>query len=209
MCRHRGCARSCCELLAGLGVAVDAAGAVGPALRRRVASDTSRTRTSAARVRASILLAGPLAARHGRAVLPPPGGDVIGRRRLDTHFAGLRELGIDGRRRRRVPASSRRDLRGADLLLDEASVTATENILMAAGPGRRGDHGLQRGLRAARADLCALLIKMGARSPGIGTNRGTDRRGRRRWGAPSTRVGPDYVEIGSFARGRRGHRRAR
>lgn len=83
------------------------------------------------KVRSSILFAGPLAARHGRAVIYPPGGDVIGRRRLASHLLGLRALGIEitgGE-----PFTFRRAaLKGAEILLDEASVTATENILMAA-----------------------------------------------------------------------------
>ena len=85
----------------------------------------------ARQVRASILLAGPLLARCGRVTLPPPGGDVIGRRRLDTHFLALKELGarvqIDGQ----ITLQANK-LVGADLFLDEASVTATENAIMAA-----------------------------------------------------------------------------
>ena len=84
-----------------------------------------------ARVRTSILLAGPLVARHGEAIIYPPGGDVIGRRRLDTHFHGLNALGVDIK----IDESyhfKNSNLKGTEILLDEASVTATENILMAA-----------------------------------------------------------------------------
>src|SRR5205085_9991611 len=84
-----------------------------------------------ARIRASVLLAGPLLARYGRAIVPPPGGDVIGRRRLDTHIHALTQLGaeIEANRRYKMRTDG---LRGAHVLLDEASVTGTENAIMAA-----------------------------------------------------------------------------
>ena len=151
------------------------------------------------KVRGSILLAGPLAARHGSARLAPPGGDVIGRRRLDTHFAGLAALGIamdlapDGAFVLR-PAPA---LRPAEILLDEASVTATENLLMAASvaPGRTVLY--NAACEPHVQDLGNLLVQMGARIEGLGTNRiSVD-------GVPSLtgasrRVSPDYIEIGSF-----------
>lgn len=151
------------------------------------------------KVRGSILLAGPLAARHGSARLSPPGGDVIGRRRLDTHFAGLAALGIamdlapDGSFSLR-PAPA---LRPAEILLDEASVTATENLLMAAAvaPGRTVLY--NAACEPHVQDLGNLLVQMGARIEGLGTNRiSVD-------GAPSLsgasrRISPDYIEIGSF-----------
>src|SRR6266511_874191 len=87
------------------------------------------------RIRASILIAGPLAARIGEFRLPPPGGDVIGRRRLDTHILALRALGVDVKYDRGFDFQVT-DLRGADILMDEASVTATENAVMAAALAR-------------------------------------------------------------------------
>ncbi len=148
------------------------------------------------RVRSSVLLAGPMAARHGRVTLYPPGGDVIGRRRMDTHFDGLQALGI------RVRAGTkfvlqRQTLRGAEILLDEASVTATENILMAAvlAPGRTTI--FNAACEPHVADLGKLLIKMGARIGGLGTNRITVNGVTRLRGARH-RVSPDYIEVGSY-----------
>jgi len=148
------------------------------------------------RVRASILFAGPLAARHGRAVLFPPGGDVIGRRRLDTHFYGLQALGISVQGGE-FYTFRRKQLRGADLLLDEASVTATENILMAAVLAKGRTTIMNAACEPHVQDLCLLLRKMGARITGTGTNMlkitGVDRlRG------AEHRIGPDYIEVGSY-----------
>jgi UDP-N-acetylglucosamine 1-carboxyvinyltransferase len=122
-------------------------------------------------VRGSILLAGPLPARHGSATLFAPGGDVIGRRRLDTHFEGLDALGIGMAWKATPSACAAAKFRGADILLDEASVTATENILMAAtlAPGRTTI--LNAACEPHVQDLGALLNKMGAKISGLGTNR--------------------------------------
>ena len=148
------------------------------------------------RVRSSILFAGPMVARYGKVTVSPPGGDVIGRRRLDTHLDGLAQLGIT------VLVGSdyafqRECLKGADILLDEASVTATENILMAAVLA----HGRTTIYNAACEphvqDLCRMLCKMGASINGIGTNfliiEGVETLTGTRH-----RVSPDYVEAASF-----------
>ncbi|HEY8240987.1 MAG TPA: UDP-N-acetylglucosamine 1-carboxyvinyltransferase [Kiritimatiellia bacterium] len=148
------------------------------------------------RVRASILLAGPLAARHGRAVVYPPGGDVIGRRRLDTHFDGLRALGI-GIEGGAFYTFRRRTLKGADLLLDEASVTATENILMAAVLAKGRTTIFNAACEPHVQDLCRLLQKMGARITGAGTNFLKISGVGQLKGADHT-IGPDYIEIGSY-----------
>jgi UDP-N-acetylglucosamine 1-carboxyvinyltransferase len=147
-------------------------------------------------IRASILLAGPLLARFGDVTLPPPGGDVIGRRRLDTHFLALKELGaeveIGGVYRIRCRA-----LVGADIFLDEPSVTATENALMAAAVAD-GVTVLRNAASEPHVqDLARALQAMGARIEGVGTNvltvEGTDTlRG------GTFDVGPDHIEIGSF-----------
>ena len=121
------------------------------------------------RVRSSILLAGPLTARHGRAILYPPGGDVIGRRRLDTHFYGLRALGISVESGKYY-SFRKKQLRGARLLLDEASVTATENILMAATLAQGTTTIFNAACEPHVQDLGALLNKMGAQIEGLGTN---------------------------------------
>jgi UDP-N-acetylglucosamine 1-carboxyvinyltransferase len=149
-----------------------------------------------ARLRASVLLAGPMLGRFGRVTLPPPGGDVIGRRRLDTHFLAFEQLGaeVDVGGDYQVIA---RHLHGADIFLDEPSVTGTENALMAAvmAEGRTV-------LRNAASephvqDLARGLTAMGARIEGIGTNVLTVEGGGQLHGA-ALAVGPDHIEIGSF-----------
>ena len=149
------------------------------------------------RVRGSILFAGPLTARHGAAVLYPPGGDVIGRRRLDTHFDGLEALGIE------VEADAlfrlhRRTLRGAELILDEASVTATENILMAAVLTEGTTTIYNAACEPHVQDLGQLLQAMGAKIEGLGTNYITIEGVESLQGADYA-VQPDHIEIGSFA----------
>jgi len=152
------------------------------------------------RVRGSILLAGPLAARHGAVALPPPGGDVIGRRRLDTHFEGLARLGVElspdlssgAFRLRRAPRFA-----GASILLDEASVTATENLLMAAALAPGETVLFNAACEPHVQNLAALLAAMGADISGAGTNRVTIRGVPSLHGA-SARVQPDAVELGSF-----------
>ena len=148
------------------------------------------------RVRASLLLAGPLAARHGRAALYPPGGDVIGRRRLDTHFQGLRALGIavEGGE---FYTFRRKQLAGAEILLDEASVTATENILMAATLADGETTIFNAACEPHVQDLGELLNKMGAKIEGLGTNMLKIRGATRLRGAEHT-IGHDYIELGSY-----------
>ena len=131
--------------------------------KRRIRDDLCR------RVRSSLLFAGPMAARHGLAILSPPGGDVIGRRRMDTHFDGLGELGIKVQGRDKY-TFRRRQLRGARILLDEASVTATENIVMAAVLAKGRTTVFNAACEPHVQDLCVMLNKMGARISGIGTN---------------------------------------
>lgn len=183
------------DLLASLGVEVERAGGTvtlrAAGLRRRhLDEDLCR------RVRSSILLAGPLAARHGRAVIFPPGGDVIGRRRLDTHFAGLRALGmaIEGGRQFTF---RRQQLRGAEVLLDEASVTATENVMMAATLARGRTTVFNAACEPHVQDLGLLLNRMGARIAGLGTNR-LDIEGVESLRGARHAVGPDYIELGSY-----------
>ena len=122
-----------------------------------------------ARIRASILLAGPLLARCGEVMLPPPGGDVIGRRRLDTHFLAFEQLGAT------VTATDRLEFRGtrltgADVFLDEPSVTATENALVAAVAAHGTTHLRNVASEPHVQDLAHFLVALGARIEGIGTN---------------------------------------
>ena len=183
-------------LLADLGVAVSRKGH-SVELCAKGLKKTELDRALCAKVRGSILMAGPLPARHGSATLFAPGGDVIGRRRLDTHFEGLDALGIGMAWKGDAFRLRRRKFRGAEILLDEASVTATENILMAAtlAPGRTTI--LNAACEPHVQDLGALLNKMGARISGLGTNR-IEIEGVEKLGGARHRVGPDYVEIGSF-----------
>lgn len=183
------------ELLASLGVEVVREERT-VRLQARKIRRRELDRTLCRRVRASILIAGPLVARHGRAVVPPPGGDVIGRRRIDTHLDGLRALGIQVQGGAHY-TFRRRDLKGADLLLDEASVTATENILMAAVLAEGETTVFNAACEPHVTDLCRLLVAMGARIEGLGTNFVRIQGVKTLRGAEHT-VEPDYIEIGSY-----------
>ena len=189
--------RGMLEIAAGLGATVDELGPhdvriTGAGLKAHTVSTAL-----AGEIRASLLFAGPLLARRGRAVLGLPGGDVIGRRRNDTHFLALRALGAEldadhGGYALRTPG-----LRGAEILLDEASVTATENALMAAvlSPGRTT-------IRNAASEphvqeLAQVLVKMGARIEGIATNTLLID-GVARLVGVDHRIASDHMEVGSF-----------
>lgn len=147
-------------------------------------------------IRASILLAGPALARLGQVELPPPGGDVIGRRRLDTHFLAFKRLGaeMESNDRFRVHAHH---LVGGDILLDEASVTATENAVMAAVLARGTTIVRNAASEPHVQDLCHCLVKMGAHIEGIGSNMLTIH-GVDRLGGAEFEIGADYLEVGSF-----------
>ncbi|MEX0856335.1 MAG: UDP-N-acetylglucosamine 1-carboxyvinyltransferase [Gemmatimonadota bacterium] len=184
------------EIVASLGVRVEWTGPETIEIEARDLALTSPAPELAERIRASILIAGPLLARLGRAVLAPPGGDIIGRRRLDTHFLAFRGLGAE--------VTLRQDgfeaigaLRGADIFLDEPSVTATENAVMAAVLAK----GTTR-LRNAAAephvqDLCRLLLGMGAKIDGVGTHV-LEIEGVERLGGARLRLQSDHIETGSF-----------
>jgi UDP-N-acetylglucosamine 1-carboxyvinyltransferase len=147
-------------------------------------------------IRGSITLAGPMLARTGVVHLPRPGGDVIGRRRVDTHFLALGALGAeldtDGTFRLR----SQR-LHGADILLDEASVTATENAVMGATLARGTTIIRNAACEPHVQDLCRLLCRLGAQIEGIGSNTLTIH-GVERLGGGEYTIGPDYMEVGSY-----------
>jgi UDP-N-acetylglucosamine 1-carboxyvinyltransferase len=148
------------------------------------------------KIRASILLAGPLLARYGKVQLPPPGGDVIGRRRVDTHFLALEQLGASLSLGDRYEIETK-GLKGAEIFLDEPSVTGTENALMAAVAARG-----RTVLRNAAAephvqDVARLLVAMGASIEGIGTNVYTIEGGKPLSGCKYA-IGPDHIEIASF-----------
>ena len=184
------------ELVADLGVDVEH---VGPGEVRIHATEPTKTELDdelCSRIRASILLAGPLLARSGEAIVPPPGGDVIGRRRLDTHIDAFRHLGADVYVNRRF--HMRADvLVGAHIFLDEASVTGTENAVMAAVLAR-GETVIGNAASEPHVqDLCRFLVSLGAEIEGIGSNvlriRGVERLRGGEW-----RICPDHIEVASF-----------
>jgi UDP-N-acetylglucosamine 1-carboxyvinyltransferase len=151
------------------------------------------------RIRASILLAGPMTARFGELHLPPPGGDVIGRRRVDTHILALKALGADVEydRARGMFDFRAKSLKGANILLDEASVTATENTIMAAVLAE-GTTVLRNSASEPHVqELCHMLNAFGARIEGIGSNTLHIEGVERLHGGEFT-VGPDYLEVMSF-----------
>jgi UDP-N-acetylglucosamine 1-carboxyvinyltransferase len=150
------------------------------------------------RIRASFLLAGPLLARFGEARMPPPGGDFIGRRRLDAHLDAFIDLGAGVEGDRWIELKSPKDgLRACSIFMDEPSVMGTENALMAAaltpGPTTIGNAACEPHVQ----DLARLLTKMGATVDGIGSNVMTVH-GRDRLGGTEHTISPDHIEVGSF-----------
>jgi UDP-N-acetylglucosamine 1-carboxyvinyltransferase len=147
-------------------------------------------------IRASILLAGPLLARFGRAIVPPPGGDVIGRRRIDTHMHAFAALGATIETRRRYELQADR-LRATRMFLDEASVTGTENAIMAAvlaeGETLIGNAACEPHVQ----DLCRFLVSLGARIEGIGSNM-LRIAGVRELDGGAHRIAPEHIEVASL-----------
>jgi len=149
------------------------------------------------RIRASILLAGPVLARHGEIELPPPGGDVIGRRRLDTHLLALEALGarvVYDNTQFRMQADG---LTGQDILLDEASVTATENAILAASVAQGVTHIRNAASEPHVQEVCHFLNTLGAKIEGIGSNMLTIHGVERLRGGEYT-ISADYLEVVSF-----------
>ena len=184
-------------LIADLGAEVEWTGANDVRVHAAARSSHELDAELAKRIRASFLLAGPLLAREGRAIVPPPGGDVIGRRRLDPHIHAFAELGAEidiAGARFDLRASG---LRGKHIFLDEASVMATENTIMAASlsPGETviGNAACEPHIQ----DLCRFLVSLGAEIEGIESNvlrvRGVQTLAGGDW-----RVGPEHIEVGSF-----------
>ncbi len=154
-------------------------------------------RSMAERIRASLLLAGPLLARFGRVSLPPPGGDVIGRRRMDTHFLAFKALGAKVELNGGFRLTADDGLRGGRIFLDEPSVTGTENAVMAAVLARGTTRINNAAAEPHVQDLCHLLNAMGARIAGIGTHT-LEIEGVERLGGATYRIGADHIEAGSF-----------
>jgi UDP-N-acetylglucosamine 1-carboxyvinyltransferase len=149
------------------------------------------------KIRGALVLMGALLAREGRAEFGHSGGDRIGRRRVDTHVLGLRALGAEVRSEEGFLHLAARRLQGADILLDEASVTATENVVLAAVRAEGTTVMRNAASEPHVQDLCQLLIQMGARIDGVGSNVLTIHGGAALGGADFT-LGPDFMEVGSF-----------
>jgi UDP-N-acetylglucosamine 1-carboxyvinyltransferase len=185
------------ELLCDIGADVEW---LGPNRLRVWAAEITKTALDAdlcTRIRASILFAGPLLARCGTADIPPPGGDVIGRRRVDTHLMAFAALGADVQANRSYRLRAPSGLHGADLYLDEASVTGTENAVTAAVLAQGKTTIANAACEPHVQDLCRLLNAMGARIEGVGSNVLTIH-GVESLGGCAHRVGADHIEVASF-----------
>ena len=185
-------------LLEGLGVQVEWSGDNEVRLQADNVNGTEVDEAPAARIRASFLAAGPLLARFGRATMPPPGGDTIGRRRLDAHLDAFRDMGAMVGGDPAVELSAPDDgLKATRIYMDEPSVMGTENALMAAalteGPTTIANAASEPHVQ----DLARLLTKMGAQVDGIGSNVMTVN-GRDKLGGAEHDVCPDHIEIASF-----------
>ena len=150
-------------------------------------------------LRGSVMLVGPMVARFGKAMISKPGGDKIGRRRLDTHFIGIRNLGAEFvyNERREVYEISARQLQGSYMLLDEASVTGTANIVMAAVLAKGKTTIYNAACEPYIQQLCRMLNRMGAKIEGIASNLLTIEGVDELHGTEHT-VLPDMIEVGSF-----------
>ena len=161
--------------------------------------ETDEYRTKAAALRGSVMLLGPILARYGKANIPKPGGDKIGRRRLDTHFIGFQKLGAQfnfesNDQLFHIDASH---LKGTYMLLDEASVTGTANIIMAAVLAKGTTTIYNAACEPYLQQLCLMLNRMGAKISGIGSNLITIEGVEKLQGTEHTLL-PDMIEIGSF-----------
>jgi UDP-N-acetylglucosamine 1-carboxyvinyltransferase len=183
-------------LLVDLGASAEWSGANSVRVDTRGVKPKALDPGLCAKIRASILLAGPMLARFGSVTLPPPGGDVIGRRRVDTHFLALEQLGASVIVGDRYELEAK-ELRGDDIFLDEPSVTGTENALMAAVMAKGRTVLRNAACEPHVQDLARCLVAMGAEISGIGSNIYTIEGGRPLVGTSYT-IGPDHIEIGSF-----------
>ena len=154
-------------------------------------------REQAGALRGSIMLVGPLLSRFGQAVVPQPGGDKIGRRRLDTHFIGMERLGAEVEYKRGAYLVRAKRLKGCYMLLDEASVTGTANIVMTAVMARGTTTIMNAACEPYVYQLCNMLNRMGAKISGVGSNLLTIRGVRELHGCDH-RLLPDMIEVGSF-----------
>jgi UDP-N-acetylglucosamine 1-carboxyvinyltransferase len=191
------------ELLSEMGVAVEKISETAYSFEAKSIDfeylQTPQFRKKAAGLRGSIMIVGPLLARFGKAFAPKPGGDRIGRRRLDTHFTGFHSLGASFEY---DPATGfykvvAKNLKGTYMLLDEASVTGTANIVMAAVLAKGITTVYNAACEPYIQQLCRMLVRMGARIQGIGSNLLTVE-GVERLSGTVHRILPDMIEVGSF-----------
>jgi UDP-N-acetylglucosamine 1-carboxyvinyltransferase len=184
------------RLLSSLGVSVDQIDLHNWRLQAREVRASELPSQLFGHIRGSVTLAGPMLARTGTVRLPRPGGDMIGRRRMDTHFLALNALGaevdLDG-----AFCLRGERLRGADILLDQASVTATENAIMAAVLAEGTTVIRNAACEPHVQDLCQMLCQFGAQIGGIGSNTLTIQGVERLSGGEYT-IGADYMEVGSY-----------
>jgi UDP-N-acetylglucosamine 1-carboxyvinyltransferase len=187
------------DLLSSLGIDIESLGNHSWKFQAKSVRPADLDPDICKRIRASILLAGPMVARAGELMLPPPGGDVIGRRRVDTHILAIRSLGAlaEYDRPNKTFNFKANHLTGADILLDEASVTATENAIMAAVTA----HGTTVLRNAASEphiqELCDFLNQLGAQIDNIGSNT-LHIHGVSKLHGGEFNIGPDYLEVVSF-----------
>lgn len=184
------------SLLSAVGVYVEQIGVHDWRLHAHDVSTSQLPRHSFSRIRGSVTLAGPMLSRMGAVQLPKPGGDMIGRRRMDTHFLALSALGADVDIDGKFSLHGSR-LRGADILLDQASVTATENTIMAAVLAKGTTVIRNAACEPHVQDLCGMLCRFGAQIEGIGSNTLTIH-GVERLSGGEYAIGPDYMEVGSY-----------
>src|SRR6187431_1489829 len=191
------------ELIGDLGCKVEK---LGPESYRFTAShinmgflESEAYRTKAAALRGSVMLLGPILARYGKASLPKPGGDKIGRRRLDTHFLGFQRLGakFNFDSEEHLFSIDASELKGCYMLLDEASVTGTANIVMAAVLAKGTTTIYNAACEPYLQQLCLMLNRMGAKISGVGSNLLTIEGVTKLGGTEHTML-PDMIEIGSF-----------
>ena len=160
---------------------------------------TATFKEKGASLRGSVMIIGPLLARFGKAFMPKPGGDKIGRRRLDTHFLGFQKLGakFNYDSKDNFYSIDASELKGAYMLLDEASVTGTANVVMAAVMAKGKTTIYNAACEPYLQQLCKMLVRMGAKIDGIGSNM-LNIQGVTELGGTSHRILPDMIEIGSW-----------
>ncbi len=192
-----GDVRTTLEIMRSLGVSVTWESENTLRIHAKTIQTTNIDPALAGRIRASIVFAGPMLARCGEVRLPVPGGDSIGERRLDAHVLSLKKLGAAIELEKGALVMQAKQLVGADILLTEASVTATENAIMASVLARGRTTIRNAACEPHIQNLCDMLNTLGASIEGIGTNRllieGVDR-----LHGGEARVGADYMEVGSF-----------